>query len=46
MTLFLKKIQPTAFQRFFRTETIGGLLLQQSAFQCASLSTTEKVRNR
>jgi len=27
MTVFLKKIQPTAFQRFFRTETIGGLLL-------------------
>jgi hypothetical protein len=33
MTVFLKKIQPNTFQRFFRTETIGGLLLLQSAFQ-------------
>jgi hypothetical protein len=33
MTVFLKQTQPNTFQRFFRTALIGGLVLQQSAFQ-------------
>lgn len=38
MAVLLKKIELTVFQRFFRTETVGGLILLLFAFAALGLA--------